>query len=210
MIEGEYLCSPLFFELMKLDASYWNQRYLDQHTPWDVGEATRPISAYFQQIYRKDHRILFPGAGHAHEAEWLHRNGFSDVSVIDFSAQALQNFQARFPNFPAEHLIQKDFFTHKGQYDYIVEQTFYCAIAPDLRDQYVQQMARLLKPGGKLVGLLFDFPLDLSSGPPFGGDLSEYQERFNPCFKIQHLESCYNSIKPRQGRELFIELIRKA
>jgi hypothetical protein len=47
-------------------------------------------------------------------------------------------------------------------------------------------MASLLNPKGKLVGLLFDFPLT-TEGPPFGGSTSEYLNLFSDKFNIKTL-----------------------
>lgn len=63
-------------------------------------------------------------------------------------------------------------------------------------------MVQLLKPGGRLAGLLFDFPLT-DKGPPFGGNAEEYRALFHPFFKIKVLERANNSIAPRKGKELF-------
>ena len=57
-----------------------------------------------------------------------------------------------------------------------IEQTFFCAIDPQYRKDYVRQSNKLLKSKGKLVGLLFDFPIE--QGPPFGGSISEYKALF--------------------------------
>ncbi len=71
-----------------------------------------------------------------------------------------------------------------------------------MRKQYVEKMFQLLKPNGKLAGLLFDFPLT-ESGPPFGGSVEEYNAIFSKYFKIKTLQRATNSIKERQGKELF-------
>ncbi len=60
-------------------------------------------------------------------------------------------------------------------------------------------MHSLLKPGGKLVGVLFNRAFE--GGPPFGGNMDEYQDLFEPTFTLQTLASCYNSIKPRMGQK---------
>jgi thiopurine S-methyltransferase len=112
------------------------------------------------------------------------------------------------PNFPNSQLIHQDFFAFQGTFDLIIEQTFFCALDPSLRKEYAKKMHSLLKSNGKLVGLLFDFPL-AEEGPPFGGSKEEYLSYFKPYFSIEILESSYNSIPPRAGRELFIKLIKK-
>ena len=74
-----------------------------------------------------------------------------------------------------------------------------------MRPDYARKMAEILHPKARLMGVFFDFPLT-AEGPPFGGDSEEYLKLFAPHFKILHLEPCRNSIKPRLGRELFVQL----
>jgi len=85
----------------------------------------------------------------------------------------------------------------------IIEQTFFSAIHPNLRPQYAEKVFSLLKPGGKLVGLLFDDPL-YEEHPPFGGNREVYLKIFAPHFQIKTFATSYNSVPPRQGRELFM------
>lgn len=83
-----------------------------------------------------------------------------------------------------------------------MSQTFFCAVQPEMREKYVEKMASLLPTNGKLTGLLFDFPLT-TEGPPFGGSKSEYVALFSDTFELKILERAYNSIKPRENKELF-------
>ena len=187
-----------------LSKEFWDQRYKDAQTGWDVGSISRPLKEYVDQLPDKSVRILIPGCGNSYEAEYLHRLGFTDVHVVDISELPLKNFHLRLPDFPVEHLHFEDFFEHNGEYDLILEQTFFCAIDPSSRQKYAQKMANLLTQGGKLVGVLFDkVP---GEGPPFGGNLDEYIGYFNPHFVDIEMHRCYNSIPPRQDRELFFRL----
>ncbi len=179
-----------------LDAHFWENLYLQKQTGWDIGQISTPLKAYFDQLTDKTLSILIPGCGNAHEASYIWQQGFANTHILDWSTSALQHFQAQQPLFPASQLLQQDFFQHKGQYDLIIEQTFFCAISPTLRPQYVTQMHQLLKPKGKLVGLLFNIPIN-ETHPPFGGNAAAYRPLFNTHFDIQIMETCYNSIKPR-------------
>ncbi|MFT5619600.1 MAG: hypothetical protein ACI85I_002846 [Arenicella sp.] len=69
-------------------------------------------------------------------------------------------------------------------------------------------MFDLLESDGRLVGLLFDAPLN-ETHPPYGGNKQEYLTCFNEKFEIKHFDNCYNSITPRANRELFIHLSPK-
>lgn len=190
-----------------LSIDYWNNRYLQNDFGWDIGSISTPLKEYIDQLVDKTISILIPGAGNAYEAEYLVEKGFTNVYVCDFANQPLINLRKRCPAIKEENLLCLDFFEIKGmKFDLIVEQTFFCALHPSLRQKYFLKMKELLKPGGKLVGLLFDDKLN-NDKPPFGGSKEEYTRYFKGLFKIHVYGACYNSIKPREGRELFINLI---
>ncbi|MBD8487555.1 methyltransferase domain-containing protein [Echinicola sp. CAU 1574] len=192
-----------------LDENYWTSRYLDQNTGWDVGEATVPLKQYLDQIVNHGLEILVPGAGNAHEAVYAHKKGFKNVHILDFAEPPLRQFKERFPEFPKGHIHHENFFDHQGQYDLILEQTFFCALKPNLRNDYIKKMAELLKPSGRLVGVLFDVDFE-KDGPPFGGAKQDYLEVFSQELEIVTMERCYNSIPPRAGNELFFKAKRKS
>jgi hypothetical protein len=185
--------------------NYWTERYANNQTGWDLGHVSTPLKEYFDQLTDRSLRILIPGAGNAYEAEYLWSLGFENVHVIDLSILPLQNIKERIPAFPPSQLIHGDFFEHSAQYDLIVEQTFFCALNPELRASYVKKMDTLLAPEGKLVGLMFKVPLN-TDHPPFGGNEAEYRNLFSDHLEIELMEEAYNSIQPRKGNELFVKL----
>lgn len=195
---------------MNLNREYWQQRYLEGKTGWDLGAVTPPVAAYVDQLSRKDLKILIPGAGNGYEAEYVYGKGFRDLKVLDVAPFPLEKLRERLPaEFSETNLIQTDFFEFReGPFDLVLEHTFFCSLPPDLRPLYAEKMAGLLKPGGKLAGLLFDFPLT-DAGPPFGGSREEYLKLFEPLFRIRTLERARNSIPPRAGRELFFIFEKK-
>ncbi|MEL6391803.1 MAG: methyltransferase domain-containing protein [Bacteroidota bacterium] len=187
------------------EQQYWTDRYIENRTGWDIGYPSTPLKTYIDQLDNKSLRILIPGAGNAYEAEYLFQQGFTQVYVLDISQEPLAAFQKRVPDFPEDQLLQGDFFTHQGQYDLIFEQTFFCSFLPtrENRTAYARQMSQLLNPGGKLVGLWFQFPLNPDGNRPFGGSKEEYLSYLEPYFTVRTFETAYNSIKPRMGKELF-------
>lgn len=192
---------------MVMNEKYWTQRYLEDNTPWDMGNAAPPLTGFLQGFYHRQQPILIPGAGNAYEAEWLWANGFTNVFVVDISEEPLKKLKQRCPHFPEDHLLHTDFFNLNLQFDLVLEQTFFCALPPELRPDYVSKMKDILKPGGHLTGVLFDFPLT-EKGPPYGGSEEEYRTLFANSFSIYKMERCYNSIKPRAEKEIFIHFIR--
>jgi methyl halide transferase len=196
----------------EIEENYWTNRYKEQLTGWDIGAPSEPLKAYIDQLSNKDLNILIPGAGNAYEAEYLFNQGFKNVFVMDISAAPLSNFKKRNPTFPDTQLIEANFFEHIGQYDLILEQTFFCSFLPTKanRTLYGKTMAKLLKPQGKLVGVWFEIPLIKNTDKrPFGGTKEEYLTYLLPCFQVTTFEKCYNSIKPRAGQELFGIFVKK-
>ncbi|MEM6699250.1 MAG: methyltransferase domain-containing protein [Bacteroidota bacterium] len=186
-----------------IERDYWTNRYHNQQTGWNIGYVSTPIKAYVDQLEDKSIKILIPGAGNAYEAEYLFQQGFQQVYVLDIARPPLDNLLTRIPNFPERQLLQTDFFEHQGQYDLILEQTFFCSFLPTTENRmaYAQKMYELLKPKSKLVGLWFEIPM--RDKRPFGGTKEEYLTYLEPHFQVQTFERCYNSIPPRQGNELF-------
>ncbi len=192
-----------------LDKDYWETRYQLHETGWDVGTVSTPLKAYIDQLQDKNISILIPGCGNAYEAEYLLANGFSNVTLIDISPSLVEALKKKFTAEDQQkiHITCANFFEHNAPYDLVLEQTFFCALDPALRKAYVDKMHGLVKPGGKLVGVLFD--RDFEGGPPFGGGKAEYEKLFAEKFALKKMEACYNSIGPRSGTELFINLEKK-
>lgn len=188
---------------MQLDRSYWEARYANAETGWDLGGPSTPLKEYIDGLKNKEARLLIPGAGRAYEAEYAHRSGFSNVFVLDLTSVPYEDLLARCPDFPRDHLLVGDVLDHHERYDVIIEQTCFCAIRPNLRPRYVERMHAMLNEGGELVGVLFDDPLN-NDRPPYGGDRKEYLELFSEHFPTVSLAPCRNSIPPRAGRELWL------
>lgn len=192
----------------KFSSEYWNRKYLENKTGWDIGYVSTPIKEYIDQLTDKSIRILVPGAGNAYEVEYLFNKGFKNTWLLDFSKLSISNFLKRCPDFPRNQIIQEDFFKHDSKYDLIIEQTFFSSIPVDKREQFSMLIYDLLNKGGKFVGLLFNHHFQ-SNEPPYGGTKEEYEKLFNSNFVIEKMEIAFNSIKPRKGREFFI-MLRKA
>lgn len=190
---------------MKMDSKFWDDRYTSEQTQWDVGTVSTPMKKYIDSLPDKNVSILIPGCGNAYETAYLGEKGFTDVTLIDISPVLVNEIEKQFSNFNFK-IICGDFFELSGQFDLILEQTFFCALDPADRESYATKMFELIKPGGKLAGVLFN--RSFHGGPPFGGTQEEYETLFSKLFHINIIADCYNSIPPRKGSELFIEFMR--
>lgn len=194
--------------MQPLDEHYWNNRYLQQQTAWDLNEVSPPLKAYIDQLTNKQSRMLIPGCGNAYEAVYLAQQGFTDITLLDIAPALVEQLKQRLQDYPQVNVQQGDFFDHNGSYDLILEQTFFCALHPSLRQQYVKTVYWLLKPQGKLAGVLFNTDFD-KEGPPFGGSEEEYKPLFEPFFETITFAPCYNSFIRRQGTEMFINMVKR-
>jgi len=194
--------------MKSLNQEYWQNRYKNHQTGWDLGIISTPIKEYVDHIKDKKIKILIPGAGNAHEALYLYQQGFKDLHILDIASNPLNNAKNNIPDLPEHSFIQQDFFQHSGSYDLIIEQTFFCAVEPRFRESYVKQAYSLLNENGVIAGVMFNFEQH-QEGPPFSGSKEEYKELFKPYFEILIMETCYNSVTSRAKKELFIKLIKK-
>ena len=189
----------------KLTEEYWEERYKNNTTGWNLGNVSPPLKAYIDQLSDKSIKILIPGAGFGYEANYLRTEGFKKTHICEWSETAVHKFRTDYPDFPKDQIHVQNFFELNETFDLVLEQTFFCALDPTLRKEYVKKINEMLNPGGKLVGLLFQIDFG-ESGPPFGGSREEYVKLFSPLFKIKTMEQCYNSVSPRSGNELFFIL----
>jgi SAM-dependent methyltransferase len=198
---------------MILNANFWESRWLNGQTGWDLGAVSPPLAAYIDQLpaESRNWRVLIPGCGNGYEALYLLEKNFQNITMLDIAPTAAERLRARldgaYPEWERQMIVRcGDFFAESGPYDLILEQTFFCALNPSMRPDYARQMRHILAPGGRLAGVLFD--RDFEGGPPFGGHQEEYLALFSPLFAVKTLAKCYNSATPRSGTEAFIILER--
>lgn len=193
---------------LPLGKTYWDNQYKANTTGWDLGEVSPPLKAYIDQLTNKNLRILIPGCGNTYEADYLLQQGFCNITVIDIAPILVGRLKEKYQGNQNITIILGDFFEHIGEYDLILEQTFFCALNPAFRKNYVAKMHELLAPNGKLVGVLFDREFE-QKGPPFGGSKDQYEPMFEKDFVFKTFEPCTNSFIKRKDTELFITLIKK-
>lgn len=190
------------------EQQFWDSQYQANTMGWDMGEVSPPIKNYIAQLIDKNIRILIPGCGNCYEAEYLLQSGFANITLIDIAPTLVEKLEEKFKDNSKIRIVLGDFFEHKGEYDLIFEQTFFCALNPAFREKYCDKMKSLLAENGKLIGVLFDKEFE-KAGPPFGGNKSDYENLFKKYFELIKFEKCYNSFHKRQDTELFIILKKK-
>lgn len=185
-----------------IDQSFWDNQYQAKTIGWDLGLVSPPIKNHIDTLENKNISILIPGCGNSYEAEYLLEQGFTNITVIDIAPTLVESLKSKFEKNSNITIILGDFFEHQGQYDIIIEQTFFCALLPALRQKYVWKMHQLLVENGKIIGLLFN--RDFENSPPFGGNKAEYEALFKATFVLNSIEKENNSVPSRSNSELFI------
>tara|TARA_B110000196_G_scaffold119596_1_gene103829 strand:+ start:42 stop:653 length:612 start_codon:yes stop_codon:yes gene_type:complete len=194
--------------------SFWNSKYINKEHGWDIGEAT-PIFKNWSSKFQSPENIniCIPGCGYGHDAIYLANAGFN-VYAFDFSKDAINILNSKMTSgiFLKTYCI--DFFKISDdflyQFDFILEYTFYCAISPSKRLQYVDKCHGLLKEKGRLISIMLQFENNRgSNGPPFQVTRDELTLNFEKKFNVIKIEKSNLSIEPRKDIELYVEYEKK-
>src|SRR5579859_1376022 len=176
---------------------YWEDIYEAGRAGWDLGRPTPALHRLLESGKIPPGRLIALGAGRGHDARDFARHGFT-VTAVDFAAEAVA---------PTE-IVQADIFELPAEldhaFDVVLEYTCFSAINPARRAEYADVVARLIKPGGTYVALLF--PLDQhTGGPPFAVSIDEVLRLFRKRkFRLRHREIPEDSIWQRSGLEALL------
>ena len=187
--------------------SFWEDRYNKGEIGWDLGADTPVFSAISETLVPGNVCVL--GCGNGYDAIYFSKKGFN-VTAVDFAETPIKNINKIADDLSLTiNTVQKDIFDlipkYINSFDYIIEQTCFCAIDPLKRKRYSNLAYDLLKLGGKLIGLWMPLDKDVNEGgPPFGVREDEVKKLFSKRWKI--IEDCFpeKSIESRKGRERLI------
>ncbi len=188
-------------------SQFWEDIYLENDTGWDL----KGVTPFFDSISNEliQGKVCILGCGRGYDAIMFAKKGF-DVTAVDFAPTPISELnKLAIQKSVTITTVQNDIFSlvekFPDTFDYVIEQTCFCAIHPNRRKEYEILVRTILKLGGKLVGLWF--PLDKSQGeggPPFGTTIDEVKSIFNLGWKIEKENFPSQSVEPRKGREKLI------
>lgn len=195
------------------DADFWAELYRTGDTGWDQGGPSPGLVDFLNKdlgpgraVPFRSGRALVPGCGRGHDARALAAAGFTVIG-LDVVKEAVEEAarMAGVEGLKTIRFAQADFLDLpnrlRGPFDLIFENTFFCAIDPDHRDQYVEAAANLLTPGGFLLGVFYN--IQPETGPPFGATREELLDRFGQHF-TPILDRVPRSIPRREGKEILM------
>jgi methyl halide transferase len=186
------------------DPQFWEQRYQEGTTRWDLGKAAPPfVRLLHSTAAPPPGRMAVLGSGRGYDALLFTEHGF-EVIGFDFASSAITDAQTLAEVRKSQvKFLQKDIFDlpneFENYFDYVLEHTCFCAIDPQQRSAYVQVVKSILKPQGELIGLFFTH--NRLGGPPFGVTPQEIRQYFEQDFEIVSLLPTTDSVPERQGEE---------
>jgi SAM-dependent methyltransferase len=153
--------------------------------------------------------MIVPGAGRGYDARLFARHGFT-VTAVDFAADAIRDMHLLAEKDAPIAIVKSDWFNlppfFEGTFNYVLEYVAFCAIDPARREDYLDVVKWLLKPGGTFIGLMFPIG-DHVGGPPFAVDPEEVIAALQARgMRLHRRERPADSIKARQGREELLVL----
>ena len=186
---------------------FWENIYKNDDAGWDLGGPT-PVFVKISSII-KPRKICIIGCGKGYDAVMFAKNNFK-VTAVDFAPSAVKSLKSLAKkNKVTINVLEKDIFSLATQYnnsfDYVIEQTCFCAIHPNKRTDYEKLVFRILKTNGKLIGLWFPLDKDINDGgPPYGTTVEEVKSLFKNGWMLESEEFPKESIKARKSREKLI------
>ena len=186
------------------NSEYWEHRYQEGTTRWDLGKASPALVSLLNssELPLKTGRVAVLGCGRGYDAMLLAEYGF-DAIGFDFAPLAIAEATTLAQvNQNSAQFLQRDIFNLASEFasyfDYVIEHTCFCAIAPEKRSDYVKLVRQILQPEGELIGIFFTH--SRSGGPPFGITTEAIKQYFEADFEIS-LVPVTNSVPERQGEE---------
>jgi len=185
----------------------WESMYRGGEDRWDLGGASPPLVAVLGRgEVSPPGRALVPGCGRGHDVRLLAERGFDAVGV-DFAPKAVAEGRRliRAVGSKGARIERRDLFrlpaSWRGSFDLVFEQTSFCAIHPDRREDWIRSVHGALRPGGLLLGLFMTFRYE--EGPPFGTTREEIRHRFvkSGLFRLEGARVPLESTVARQGKE---------
>jgi SAM-dependent methyltransferase len=171
------------------DPESWNNRYAEQATGWDLGEAPPSLQRVVEARSAQGGRltVLVPGAGRGHDARAWAAGGHETVAV-DFAPLAIEEGR----KLAKEAGLEVDFVEADvsalpeewtDRFDLVWEQTCLCAIPIELRKPYLKEVHRVLKPDGEFVAVLWNHGRE--NGPPFDMDVDAVMDALDDRFEVE-------------------------
>ena len=139
--------------------------YAERRPPWDIDGPQQPFVAVAEQVSGS---ILDAGCGTGENALWLTSRG-KKVTGIDFVEEAIQRAEQKAQERGlSATFLAKDAMTLKDwseRFDNVIDSGLFHVFSDDDRRRYVEGLATVLKPGGRVFVMCFSDEEPGTEGP---------------------------------------------
>ncbi|KAJ0977545.1 hypothetical protein J5N97_013019 [Dioscorea zingiberensis] len=150
------------------DALYWDARYLEEGgASFDWYQRYSALRPFVRKFIPTGSRILMAGCGNALMSEDMVKDGYADIMNIDISSIAIEMMRRKCTHIPQLKYMQMDVrdmsFFPDGSFDCVIDKgtldSLMCGSdAPLSASQMVEEVSRLLKPGGIFMLITYGDP----------------------------------------------------
>lgn len=184
---------------------------------FDMGAPSPLLSKYIKENKVPLGRALVPGCGRGYDVTAL-ASADRYVLGLDIAEKAVEAAKVRLEalsedlcvsksnaDFQTTSFFEVDVSDPSNKFDFVYDYTFLCALDPTVRTHWAEQMAKLIKPNGELLTLIFPIRPPDDKGPPFAVSLELLKELLLPvgfeCLELDMLpaELCHEG---RDGRDV--------
>ncbi len=165
--------------------NFWKERWEQGQTGWHNDTVNQNLQNHHGVLFKNPApKIFVPLCGKTLDMRWLAEKG-AHIFGVDLVRQALDEYCSEQGLPPVEHrtenlttlttekhtLFHGDVFTvtveHTGKVDAIFDRAALVALPLEMRQRYAMHCLSLLKPGGSILLITYDSPVEDEQGPPF-------------------------------------------
>ena len=170
-------------------ADDWNRRYDTADTPWDTGLVSAELRRIVESGCIPPSTAIEFGCGSGTNAIYLAQRGFT-VTAVDLASTAIEQAEAKARAAGAQlTLLSGDVskLAVAGPFDFVFDRgCYHCVRRAGLLDGYLATLARVTKPGSRILVLAGNADAGTEEGPP-KVRAAELTAEFEPLCRIERL-----------------------
>ena len=190
-----------------MEPAFWHERWALGRTGFHAAAPNPRLLDYAELLLPEadGSRILVPLCGKSLDLRWLAERGHEVVGV-ELSAAAIEQFFEEqdlqpqrdtlgpFTRFRCGNiqLLEGDIFDLHvgllGPFDGAYDRAALVALPPPMRQRYAHHLASVLQAQARVLLLLFEYPLEQMTPPPFSVSVDEVRRLYGDHFSIEHVE----------------------
>jgi thiopurine S-methyltransferase len=197
----------------RIHAGQWAERWQSGQIAFHQGVPNTLLVEHHARI-AGDRRVYVPLCGKAVDLVWLRDQGHdvSGAELVPLAIQQLFEEQKLLPTTttrgsfrvhitPRLAILEGDALQVDvdvlGAVDAVYDRAALVALDPPIREAYVESLMRVLRPGGHVLLLTFDYDQSKMAGPPWAVSVDEVHRLFGATCTIELLGSRHEPPGPK-------------